>query len=589
MARYFDNSHVPIGVQSIWNKLRLCRRSSPRKGALVSPSISPVPPQSFGTRQCTNADKSPSFNKTVCMSLDANSAFEELMMASYQAIATQDRPCPKLVDACDKTPGGCKCVRAGGDPGLPTGYVVRRVVQVERPAKWERYLKRKTEIRKRRAGGKLPKLDPPVLTEDAVLKHKDKLQPLDRDANEVYLWHGTPVRAALAIATDGFDMDLAGRTSRAMYGKGMYFAESSTKADEYARDEPDGYYNGTFALVLSRVCLGKFYHTTEREPNANSKTLSGEFDSTCGDRKASVNTFREFVVYSGDQVYPEFVVLYQRILHTTDTTLLRLHAEARLFQLQLPAYWQNWHRDPSKESFKLCVAVDPFALRCMQRLVDACLGAAGGKQVTVVRARRIEDSAMWTAYMDFKNRVVNRRSGRCCTPIARLDGDPEGGGSALMQTLMEEAQSEGGISLMDAVDERVNERLLWHGTTAWAAEAIADVGFKASIAALETTYDQPFGPGSYLTDDLKKSLEYAPDSGANIHQALWCRALCGDIYYTESAADGQAVQKRALEEKDSVLANPGKAGRREFVFPNAAQLYPEYIVEFQYVRPSASI
>jgi len=31
-----------------------------------------------------------------------------------------------------------------------------------------------------------------------------------------------------------------------------------------------------------------------------------------GDRKASVGTYREFVVYGDDQVYPEYLVLYSR-------------------------------------------------------------------------------------------------------------------------------------------------------------------------------------------------------------------------------------------------------------------------------------
>ena len=43
--------------------------------------------------------------------------------------------------------------------------------------------------------------------------------------------------------------------AKAMYGPGAYFAESCTKADEYAFDEPGGYYDGIRAMLLCRVCI----------------------------------------------------------------------------------------------------------------------------------------------------------------------------------------------------------------------------------------------------------------------------------------------------------------------------------------------
>ena len=42
---------------------------------------------------------------------------------TYRSIVTQDRLCPK--GKCDKTRGGCPCVRPGGDPGLPTDFQVK--------------------------------------------------------------------------------------------------------------------------------------------------------------------------------------------------------------------------------------------------------------------------------------------------------------------------------------------------------------------------------------------------------------------------------------------------------------------------------
>ena len=62
--------------------------------------------------------------------------------------------------------------------------------------------------------------------------------------------------------------------------------------------------DGIRALLLCRVCVGKFYYTQGREPTAIDKYTAGESDSTLGDRAKSVNTYREIVVYNEDQAVP---------------------------------------------------------------------------------------------------------------------------------------------------------------------------------------------------------------------------------------------------------------------------------------------
>ena len=59
---------------------------------------------------------------------------------------------------------------------------------------------------------------------------------------------------------------------------GLYFAESCTKADEYARDDT-GHYSDVRALLLCRVCMGRIHYTTEPEPDALQKFLDGERDT----------------------------------------------------------------------------------------------------------------------------------------------------------------------------------------------------------------------------------------------------------------------------------------------------------------------
>ena len=60
---------------------------------------------------------------------------------------------------------------------------------------------------------------------------------------------------------------------------GLYFAESCTKADEYARDDT-GHYSDVRALLLCRVCMGSIHYTTEPESDALQKFLDGERDTS---------------------------------------------------------------------------------------------------------------------------------------------------------------------------------------------------------------------------------------------------------------------------------------------------------------------
>jgi len=132
--------------------------------------------------------------------------------------------------------------------------------------------------------------------------------------NEVYLFHGSHPRAVTSIAEGGFDLDLSGSSTSAAYGRGAYFSECSSKADEYSKDQEDGYYKGYYAMLLCRVILGKVQVLAEFDTEACSRLGEGQaFDSTLGDREAVANTYREFVVPSAAQIYPEYAVIYERV------------------------------------------------------------------------------------------------------------------------------------------------------------------------------------------------------------------------------------------------------------------------------------
>merc|ERR1711879_739466 len=142
---------------------------------------------------------------------------------------------------------------------------------------------------------------------------------MDSSLNEHYFFHGTSPEGAYGISEAGFMINLAGSNAGTMFGKGAYFAERSSKSDEYASTNK-GIYQGIYSLLLCRVCCGEMFRVTRSAIRAIEKALkSGEYDSVLGDREASVGSYREFVVYRERQIYPEYVVLYKRVADDDDS------------------------------------------------------------------------------------------------------------------------------------------------------------------------------------------------------------------------------------------------------------------------------
>lgn len=136
---------------------------------------------------------------------------------------------------------------------------------------------------------------------------------MDADINEFYIWHGTSPQGALGISENGFRISMAGSNAGTMFGQGAYFAECCSKSDEYAKDGDD-LYDGIYALLLCRVVCGEMFHVTRSDiPAIEEAMRSGMYDSVLGDREQSVGTYREFVVFREAQIYPEYVVLYERL------------------------------------------------------------------------------------------------------------------------------------------------------------------------------------------------------------------------------------------------------------------------------------
>jgi len=133
-------------------------------------------------------------------------------------------------------------------------------------------------------------------------------------ANEFLLFHGSCPSAMDSICEGNFKESFAGAAG--LYGPGFYFAEACSKADEYSSDDKEGIYKGLYAMLVCRVTCGACLYNSEVRPDTESllKKVAprGPYHSVLGDREKARGTYREFVVYDKDQVYPEYVVLYRR-------------------------------------------------------------------------------------------------------------------------------------------------------------------------------------------------------------------------------------------------------------------------------------
>ncbi|KAK2193600.1 hypothetical protein NP493_11g07031 [Ridgeia piscesae] len=202
---------------------------------------------------------------------------------------------------------------------------VTSVEQIENPNLYLAYEHRKNEFCTRAAKGSFEKVtsDPgetDVVTSTLGISELDKL--LIPEINEHFLFHGVQQQFIDAIQGQGIDFRL---NTRAMFGKGAYFAESSTKADQYA-DDKDHRTQGPHSMFLCKVILGRSH--IAKKPNKDlfrppcyhhcqgscSHGTSEFFDSVMGTHRDGGQRllFREFVIFGQNQLYPAFLITYNR-------------------------------------------------------------------------------------------------------------------------------------------------------------------------------------------------------------------------------------------------------------------------------------
>ncbi|CAE7792112.1 KCNB2 [Symbiodinium sp. CCMP2456] len=225
----------------------------------------------------------------------------EALVAQKEVLAAQQQECSSdILVMLD--PGGLEKLQQ-----LIDGHIYARSDWLHAiQALWQEYTvdRYAIKLKRRHRCTALDRLGGEALTQDFV-RGLGLMEDLDQRVNEVSLWHGTSPQNAFSIAR---------------YGAGTYFAECSSKSDEYARDDAEGIHQGLYCLLLCRVLLGEPLHLTAGGDQVgplvraalDSDLLLGKYDSVLGDRRASVGTYREFIVYDDYMAYPEYIVVYTR-------------------------------------------------------------------------------------------------------------------------------------------------------------------------------------------------------------------------------------------------------------------------------------
>eukprot|EP00439_Symbiodinium_sp_Y106_P053566 s282_g7.t1 len=148
-------------------------------------------------------------------------------------------------------------------------------------------------------------------------------------SNEWRLFHGTNIDASRGICGSNFRLALSGTGATwkepgeakgsPLYGFGIYLADMVTKSDEYADPLPEGEEEeGLHAMLVVR-CVGGRANVIETneidKEQLKKEVFDGPYHSVFGDRvKTLGKPYREIIVYDKDQIYPEYLVLYERLL-----------------------------------------------------------------------------------------------------------------------------------------------------------------------------------------------------------------------------------------------------------------------------------
>ena len=201
----------------------------------------------------------------------------------------------------------------GRDQRVHERYNYLRVVSVtriEHATLWRKYSARQHELEDLAHQRKPRRREQEPVKTDQVSWVRDA--QLNGRLNEKLLFHGTNAEVSKIIAKHGFD-ERVGAASGRLFGDGMYFAENSSKADQYV----EGDSSREFCMFVTRVTLGTALFVSKtgfrgkRPPDlTGTGAARGRiFDAVLG--KVS-GKYQEYIVFDRAQCYPEYLVNYRR-------------------------------------------------------------------------------------------------------------------------------------------------------------------------------------------------------------------------------------------------------------------------------------
>eukprot|EP01045_Picozoa_sp_COSAG04_P008256 COSAG04_NODE_453_length_14110_cov_262.397473_11_plen_223_part_00 len=128
------------------------------------------------------------------------------------------------------------------------------------------------------------------------------------------------------LAKHGFDERVGGDSNGGLYGKGIYLADVSSKANQCSADSTAPICNaplnadGHHCMLLCRATMGSPFMAKKRlqgihRPPDNPATRGLPYDSVFAKEGFTTNFngkqfHNEYVIFNGAQIYPEYVVWY---------------------------------------------------------------------------------------------------------------------------------------------------------------------------------------------------------------------------------------------------------------------------------------
>ncbi|VDI14794.1 poly [ADP-ribose] polymerase 7/11/12/13 [Mytilus galloprovincialis] len=180
---------------------------------------------------------------------------------------------------CQKTGPEIFTIRKMFFETMPTSCNITSVKRIENGELWMNYVSKREKMNKKKTFG--------------------------GNVMELQLFHGTNEDIVDAICRQGFDFRFSGSKIGHKYGKGSYFAKMAQTADSYTD------FGRKKRMFVVRVLAGEYTlgETSYVRPPPRNPSDPFELFDSCVDNVRNPNIF---VIFTFDQVYPEYVIEYQQ-------------------------------------------------------------------------------------------------------------------------------------------------------------------------------------------------------------------------------------------------------------------------------------